>query len=179
MAVDKNVAALLNEKARTIHVQFQHSLGEGFQAYTYVTDLPIAVRLADSGEADATALWSEGIKVGSKVLVPTDIRANSKYSGEDASSAMLLEPGVRMSVAIVTAIDDCVAIQPEDSVAYKWVICEIDVSNYFTTKDRNKQLTDLVQDAYAKSLRRSFASTVLAGLDSDAQSRVQLLLGGK
>jgi hypothetical protein len=147
MAVDKNVAALLNEKARTIQVQFQYLRGKKFQAYTYVTDLPIAVRLADSGEADSPALWSEGLKVGSKVLVPTGIRTNNKYVGDEPGSVMLLEPGVRMSVAIVTGIDDCVAIQPEDYIAYKWVICEIDVSNYFATKQRNKELTDLVQDA--------------------------------
>lgn len=178
MAIDKNIAALLNEKARTIRVQFQHSLGDAQPTYTYVTDLPIATQLANGDEAGAAPVWSAGLCIGSKVLVPTTIRTGSKYDVEASNSHMLLEAGIRMSVAVVVGIDDCVAIQPEDSVAYSWVICEIDVSNYFATKQRNKELTDLVQEAYAKNLRKSFAQQILGGLNDDAKNRVKMLLSG-
>jgi hypothetical protein len=178
MALDKNLAALLNENARTVQVQFQHALGETFQAYTYVTDLPISPVTAEGGQ-------TKGLVIGSKVLVPTKIakadtpasRYNPPYN-TDPTSTMLLEPGVRISVAIITGIDECVKIEPEDDKTYGWVIGELDVSNYFKTKERNETIIALVQEQYTQNLRRSFANTILAGLGDDARGKVQMLLTG-
>jgi hypothetical protein len=162
MAMDKNIAALLNTNAYTVGVQFQHSLGKDFSEYTYVTDLP-----------------REESLIGSMVLVPTKIRPGSQYNVEKQDSTMLLEAGVRMSIAIVTRVDSEVVIEPDDNIEYAWVISKLDTSNYWTTKLRNKEIIALVQEAYTKNLRRSFAQQVLGTLGDETQQRIKTLLGDK
>ena len=172
MALDKNLAALLNENARTIQVQFQHSLGEACQQYTYVTDLPISVVTGEGGQ-------TAGLVIGSKVLVPTKIKAGGRYDNADPNSHMLLALGVCMSVAVVTGIDDCVKIQPDEDISYSWVICRIDTSNYFETIKRNDAIVALVQESYTQNLRKTFAQKILAELPANTAESVKLLLGGK
>lgn len=170
MSLDKNIAALLNEKAYTVGVQFQHSLGREFSEYTYVTDLPL---MRDDGHG-----ISEGeIALGRMALVPTKIRPGSKYDVDKNDSTMLLEAGVRMSVAVITRIDSEVVIQPDDDIEYSWVISTIDTDNYWNTKTRNAEIVALVQDAYTKNLRRSFAQQVLGSLSDETSARINLLLG--
>lgn len=166
MALDKNIAALLNEKAYTVGVQFQHCLGKQFDEYTYVTDMS---KHTDDAIGD--------IVLGGMVLVPTKIRTGSKYDTDKVDSTMLLESGVRMSVAVITRIDDEVVIQPDDDIEYAWVIETISTDNYFLTKKRNAEIISLVQDAYTKNLRRSFAQQILGGLSDDTAKRINLLLG--
>ena len=162
MALDKNIAALLNENAFTVAVQFQHSLGKEFSEYSYVTDLP-----------------RNSLALGDMVLVPTKIRSGTKYDTDKVDSTMLLEPGVRMSIAIITRIDEEVVIEPDDNTEYNWVITKVDVSNYAATKKRNAEIIGLVQEAYTKNLRRTFAQQILGGLAGDTADRVRLLIGSK
>jgi hypothetical protein len=183
MARDKNIAALLNEKAYTVGVQFQHSLGKEFAEYTFVTDLPVA-RISHTSEKVDDALvitptMHPGIAIGGLVLVPTKMRKGSQYDNEKVDSTMLLEAGIRMSVAVITRVDQEVVIQPDDNTEYSWVISSLAVDNYWLTKQRNAEVVALVQEAYTKNLRRTFAQQILSGLSDETASRIKLLLSSQ
>lgn len=53
--MDKNIAAILRQDARTIGVQFDDGFGQKSKAYTYVTSVPVAVNdtvVVPSGSED-------------------------------------------------------------------------------------------------------------------------------
>ena len=149
---EKNIAAMLDSMAFTLGVVYQH--GNEDNVYTYVCNLP-------------------EISTGDFVVVPTKVRPNEKYatmSDDDsdetrgyrvtarlrADAARMLAPlkGTRLSIARVVRIDESVDIAPDDAIEYSWVISKVDLGKYNSLLERNKQITDAVQDAYKRNLRR-------------------------
>lgn len=84
----------------------------------------------------------------------------------------------RLCVAEVTRVDDEVLIEPNDTVAYKWVIGRVDMAAHLANAKRNEQITKLVADASRKNMRRVFAEHVLNGLSDDAKKEVLALTNG-
>ena len=149
---EKNIAAMLDSIAFTIGVVYQHG-GEG-KVYTYVCNLP-------------------EISTGDFVVVPAKVRSSEKYtamSDDDpdetvgyrvtarlrADAAHMLAPlkGARLRIARVVRIDESVDIAPDDAIEYSWVISKVDLGKYNSLLELNKQITDAVQDAYKRNLRR-------------------------
>ena len=154
MKIDRNVAALLNPKAYTVEVQYQNGLGAGHPAYRYVTDLP-------------------DIAVGMYVIVPTSLNNHTK------DNALLIEPAVRLSIALVTAVHTTVITELDDDIEYKWVINWVDVDNYWLTQKKNDELLSIIKESYVANMRSTFAQQVLGNLSDDGKARLQKLLGSE
>ena len=173
---EKNIAALLDSKAYTIQVVYQHD-STGNSTYTYICNLP-------------------EISTGDYVVVPTRIRAvqlkTEKYSSreeamENAAMAQRLRDeakemqavlaGQRLTIARVTSVDEHVDIEPDDALEYSWVIAKVDLTAYTALLARNKQITDAVQGAYQRNIRRSFAERVLGELAGEDKDNLLKLLG--
>jgi hypothetical protein len=165
---EKNIAAMLDTMAFTIGGVYQHSSGE--TADTYVCNLP-------------------EISTGDFVVVPTKLRVDKNAQmyampcderitpqlRKDA--ARMIESGSRLSIARVVRIDQNVDIEPNDEIEYSWVISKVDLTKYSDLIERNKQITDAVQDAYKRNLRKSFAERVLGELPQEDQQNLLKLLG--
>jgi len=151
--MERNIPALLDESARTIHVKYQHEGKDGdsseYPSYTYVTNI-------------------KDIKAGDYVVVPTAPR-----------SKLITGSGPRLSVALVVLVDDDVNIEPNSDMQYKWAIQRIDVDSYNALMARNKAIEDHVNSAYKSNIPQSFANTVLGlALGDEGQSTLKLLLKG-
>jgi hypothetical protein len=174
---EKNIAALLDSKAYTIHVQYQHDAATASN-YTYICNLP-------------------ELSTGDFVVVPTRIRnvaiKSEKYSddyGDAAGNARIsaqlqvdsvnfksMLAGQRLSIARVQLIDTHVDIAPDDAIEYSWVIAKVDLAAYSALLNRNKQITDAVQGAYQRNIRKSFAERVLGELAPEDKDNLIKLLG--
>lgn len=147
--MDKNMSALLDENACTIHVRYQHDdLVQG-TSYTYVCQ-------------------DKSVKPGDLVLVPTSNRQPKDWTKEFTGSVY---PN-RITVAIVQSVDEDVQIEPNCDVKFFWVIGKVDLAAYDALMLRNKGVEDVLQEAYKHNMRRSFAAQALAGLPEAVQLQI-------
>lgn len=161
--MDKNIAALLREDARTVQVVFPYDNGglgqhdaarqgspkqgfpnqqrtaweDGRPLYTYVTHLPIRVE-------DYVAVPAAG----------------------------------QIKLALVKVVDDEVLIEPNADIAYAWVIGLVDVAQYDANLARNKEIEATVGKSYKARLKRSFAEEILHGVGGASRDRLHALLAG-
>ena len=174
--MDKNIAALLDTNAVTIQVTYQFSQSGD---YTYICNIP-------------------GVQVGDYVVVPTTQKAEynqvptarkPNYRGtkaptvdsfmetiNDPEDAMLTMTD-RLSIAVVSSVDKSVEIEPDDSIAYKWVIAKLDLQGYADTLARNKKILTACASAYKKNIRKSFAERILGEMEGEEKDSLLKLLG--
>ena len=84
--------------------------------------------------------------------------------------------GERMSIAQVIKVDDGVDIEPNSDIQYRWVMQKLDLGPYTKLMERNRAVTDAVSEAYKESLRNSFASRIMLGMDPDKKDKLVALL---
>ena len=162
--MERNIAALLREDARTVHVVFDLSefavegyphveedgadvftpappsprykvTPSGIKTYTYVTDLPLR-------KGDVVVVQAKGV----------------------------------MTLACVARVDDEVKIEPASTTRYQWVVSVVDVAAYERTMARNREIETAVNNSYRANLRRGFAQQVLAGVDDETRNRLAGLI---
>jgi hypothetical protein len=155
--MDKNIAALLREDARTVRVVFESvasdfdedeptnpaspsrtSARRGRPFYTYVTDL---------------------------TLVKND--------------TVIVEAGDAIRMAYVVEVDDEVCIEPNSTTQIKWVIDKIDMAAHAARVLRNQAIESAVSDSYRQNLRRGFRQQMLAGVDDAQRATILQLTGAK
>jgi hypothetical protein len=155
MAHEINIAALLREDTRTIAVAF-----------------PKGISYPDTPMSAETLLDMEEFDKRYYAYV-TD------YSVE-VGDAVLVEAAGAIKVAIVCKVDDTVKIDPGLQHELRWVIQKLDFTHHQQNLARNNEIKELVQQAYQRNLRRSFAQQLLAGMDgSDEKEKLVALLGQK
>lgn len=149
--MEKNIAALLREDARTVHVRYLDDSTEGNElasavrgnsklpqfstsarTYTYVTDMPL--------------------KEGQLVIVP----ANRV-----------------IKLARVAHIDEDVKIS---DIQYAWVIDMVNEDAHNENMSRNHEIEKTVAEAYRNNLRRGFAQQLLAGVDDARREQLTKLI---
>ncbi len=155
MAIERNIAALLREDAKTIRVRFYESQYD-------------KVRRENNSIANDTMETFTSQKVYSYV---TDLEL-------ELGNMVVVEAAGQFKVALVVEVDDSVKVEPGHEYQLRWVVCRIDTTAYEQNMKRNKEIEELVQQAYQKNLRRSFAQQILAGVDDTARDNLQKLLGG-
>jgi hypothetical protein len=147
--MDKNIAALLREDAKTVHVSFDMDYEKATRngeiayaatlkrkVYTYVTNLSLS-------PGDSVIVDAQGV----------------------------------MKVVHVISVDADVQLEPNADVYYKWVVCKVDTSGDTENMVRNIAIERTVADAYRANLKKSFSQQILSGLSEDKLKEVQLLIG--
>ena len=186
MAVDKNLPAMLDEKAYTVHVCFQHAPD------TIPGSAPAKAKAAQAPQpvqAEAGSVFDEmphanrftyvtniqGLQPGMLVTVPVATREPSNWTEKHLGNVF---PN-RVGVAVIMAVDDEVTIEPDSDIRYSWVIGIVDLAGYNELIDRNKLLERQYASAYKHNARRQFAAAVLAQLPDSARNDIAALLKGE
>lgn len=159
--MDKNIAALLREDAKTVHVTFEE-IDRDFldEVEERFVTTPAGAKLRIGGNAGPrlyTYVTHLEVKTGDTVVV----LANKETK-----------------LATVVRVDSEVEIEPNSNVAYKWVIDKVDLVAYEENQQRNEEIEKTVSEAYRVNLRRSFAQTVLQGVEDSRREQLTLLLKG-
>lgn len=155
--MDKNIAALLREDARTVHVVFE-------KAITEFEDLDAPER----PPARKSPTQSPKVKTYTYVTHLPLVKGDS----------VIVEAAGRLCLAFVEHVDDEVDIEPNASTAYRWVISKLDMQAHEANMDRNKEIEKTVADAYRNNMRKSFAQQILSGVDAGKQAHLTKLIGG-
>lgn len=150
--MEKNIAAFLDDKAYTVHVQFV----DGDQSYTYVTNF-------------------SGINVGDAVIVP--IIGARRRSSVDLANNPQDSRVFSAKIGTVTRIDAEVNLPTDDTREYSWIIQRVDFAAYEQVMIRNNAIVEAVTDAYKKNLRRSFADRILGEMADGPKTQLLTLLG--
>lgn len=181
MAVDKNLPAMLDEKAYTIHVCFQNAPDQapGTMATNPAPRRAQAEESSMFSDAIPTARFTyvtniPNLQPGMLVAVPVATREPSSWTEKHLGSVF---PN-RVGVAVVMAVDSEVTIEPDSEIRYSWVIGTVDLAHYNSVIDRNRVIESQYASAYKHNARRQFADAVLAQLPADARDGITALLKG-
>ena len=141
MAVDKNLPAMLDEKAYTIHVCFQNANDQapGMMAVKEASPAPRRVQAEESSmfsEPASTTRFTyvtniQGLKPGMLVAVPVSTRETADWTEKYLGNVF---PN-RVGVAVIMAVDDEVTIEPDSEIRYSWVIGTVDLTHYNSVID--------------------------------------------
>lgn len=170
--MDKNIAALLREDARTVHVRILSEPSEIAQA-------------AGPLSASEKRLRAQ-LNYGCVEVIAEDFPSQPPVSAKPYTYVTHLDLQVedyvvvpaagQLKLARVARIDDGVKIEPNSSVAYAWVVCRVDMADYQANLERNKEITSAVAEAYKVNMRRSFRQQILSGVEGPEADRLQALL---
>ena len=187
MAVDKNLPAMLDEKAYTIHVCFQNAPDQapGTMATKESKPAPRRVQAEESSmfsDAIPTARFTyvtniPNLQPGMLVPVPVPVATREPSSWTEKHLGSVFPNSV--GVAVVIAVDSEVTIEPDSEIRYSWVIGIVDLTHYNSVIDRNRVIENQYASAYKHNARRQFADAVLAQLPADARNGITALLKGE
>ena len=82
-------------------------------------------------------------------------------------------------VVYVLSAKDSLEIEPNAPYTYAFVVSKVDFIPYNTLLEQNSKISELVKASYKESIRRGFRETLLAGLPTDQQSAITILLSGE
>lgn len=159
--MDKNIAALMRQDCKTVHVRFWKDRNDNSASYSGKN--PVSLSLG---------------------TVPMDAFSDKRYTYitdldlKEGDWALVLVSGIPKVVTVVAVDEDC-EIEPNDNVAYKWVFGKVDTTNYYENLKKNEEIEGIVSSAYKKSLRAQFSQLLLAGTDAETQLRLQDLITKK
>lgn len=153
--MDKNIAALLREDARTVHVVFDGDASVDLGEPGPRVSTPEGLKFAPGRFKSYTYVTHLSVEIGDQVLV----HARNE-----------------VKVVRVTHVDDVVKIEPNSPTEYKWVIAKVDMAAHEANLARNFAITAAVSDAYRNNLRRSFAAQILSGVPEDQRLAIENLL---
>lgn len=97
-----------------------------------------------------------GIEVGDTVIVPSGSDDNYK-------------------LATVSRVDDDLEIEPNSTVAYRWIVCKVSFDSYANNLARNREIEKKLAGAYRTNARQAYAQQFLVGASED----VIALVNGK
>jgi hypothetical protein len=159
--MDKNIAALLREDTKTVHVSFDLTVND----FEDLSDMPAS---KPAGAPRGTSTGARGPRLYSYVthldVVPGD--------------TVIVRAAGDIKLAAVIRVDAEVEIEPNSSTRYEWVIDTVDFRSYEANASRNVEIERTVSEAYRNNMRRSFAQTILAGVDEERRAGLQALLSG-
>lgn len=118
---------------------------------------------------DAILYEGVGIVNGKTYTYVTDLDVK-------AGDFVVVQAAGCLTVAEIRLVDPEVDIAPNSDTYFQWVICKVDLTSHTANAERNKQITDMVADAYRNNLRKSFAQQILSGVSPEAAAQLQDLL---
>lgn len=154
--MDKNIVAFIRDDVKTIGVRFfQDRMKE--EGRLSSLELGNKDELTLSGR-EYTYLTDLDVEVGNLVAV---------YA-----------VGVP-KVVMVTSVHEELAIEPNESIEYKWVIGKIDMQAYIDNCKKNAEIQRTLASAYKSSMRNQFRNVVMSQIDEASQAKLLSILGDK
>ena len=150
--MDKNIAALLREDAKTIEVRF---FNDNFNSSPTLLGVDTLVGLSAKTYTYVTTL---DLKKGDCVLVHA---VN------------------QMKVVYVDTVHATAEILPNSEISYRWVISKVDTSDYDTLMAENAKIETTVGNAYKKNIRKQFGQMLLAELGVEESEELKQLISRK
>lgn len=162
--MDKNIAALLREDARTVHVLFPYDNGGIGQNDARLQGQPKVAAHPN----EASKQWEDGRPLYTYV---TDLALK-------VDDYVVVPARGQFKLAMVKRVDEGVEIEPNADITYAWVIGQVDVAGYDANLARNREIEATVGKAYQARLKRSFAEEILHGIGGPASDRLHVLIAG-
>lgn len=157
--MDKNIAALMREDTKTVSVRF-------FQD-------------CNQNEVMQDSNINESLGLGSNArLSPKLYTYVTNFDLKIGDFCVVFVEGMLRCVVVETIDKDC-AIEPNSSIQYKWIAAKVDMSAHIENFEKNKQITDLVANAYKKNVRAQFSQLLLASMDDDSKKALSSLIIGE
>lgn len=153
--MERNIAALMRQDARTVSVLLDASIRLVVEAND-IGDEGITLRAIPSGAKGYTYITNLPLTRGDVVVVPT-------VNG--------------YKIGFVSRVDPDVRLEPGDDMKYAWVVDKIDTAGYITNLKRNAEIEKIVAEGYRTNLRRGFAQQILNGMSEDRKAEVLALTG--
>lgn len=173
--MDKNIAALLRQDARTVHVVYNMD---------DAIDDHLEVDFVWPAGADANVIAEAKRKIAARKSPAFKIRPGVKtytyvtHLDITVGDTVIVEAGGAPKLVKVVRVDDDVKIEPNDAIEYGWVIQKIDTDAYVANRERNVQIESAVAEAMRNNLRRDFAQSVLAAIGDDTSRQALTALIG-
>lgn len=163
--MEKNIAALLREDTKTVHVSYELGLAEfedldDFEGPSTFTAKPAGAK-------------SLPMRAGERRLYTYVTHLDVK-----AGDTVAVEASGQLNLATVIRVDEQTEIEPNSTIAYKWVIDKVDMVAFEENAKRNAEIERTVGAAYRQNLRRSFAQAVLGNLPEGEREGLTKLLQG-
>ena len=158
--MDKNIAALLREDAKTVHVTFD-------------VDVSFSYPVEDDLDEVFPAAQPKGYKAA-----PVKVKTYTYVTHFDVRPGDVLVVPAAGQIKLVTVqrVDDEVKVEPNSPTQYNWVISKVDMVAHNANETRNIEIETAVADAYRNNLRKSFAQQILAGVGDAQRDRLTALI---
>ncbi len=156
--MDKNVAALLRNDAKTVGVRFF---------------------LQKDQEAYANSQRSKGLSLGT---IPEDELSPKTYtyvtneSFEPGDLAMVFVSQIPRVVRVVE-VHTSAQIEPNSSMQFKWIVAKIDLTNHLFNMSKNTEIENVITKSYKRNLKSQFKSLMLADVAPEDQQLLLAALG--
>lgn len=160
--MDKNIAALLRQDARTVHVVFN-------------IDHPVDM---DTFGDEPPPKRYGGAKTGYHIEPKVKTYTYVTHLDIAVGDTVIVETGGQPKIVKVIGVDADVKIEPNDTIEYGWVLQKIDMVAYIANRERNAQTESAVAEAMRNNLRRGLAQSVIAAIgDETTKSNLIALIG--
>lgn len=156
--MDKNIVAFLREDARTIGVRF-------FKDNAF--DVKQEVISLDLGSA--CAAYAVSAKEYTYLTNRTDLKIGD--------FVVVLVSNVPKAV-IVSSVHEELAIEPNETTQYKWIVGKIDVESYVKEQLKNKDLSQLLAISYKANMKQQFRQAILGSVDETTVKRITNIMQG-
>lgn len=186
--MEKNIAALMREDTRTVHVSLDHAVipsladfaapllksmtkQEIAKAYNSAYRGSVGAE-ADDFDDDMPIVTSRPKSPGAKTY--TYVTNLALGIGD----TVVVDADGQLKLASVRHVDEECAIEPNSTTKFKWVLAKVDLAPAHDNARRNAEIEEAVNNAYRQNLRRGFAQQVLAGIDDASREKLTALIGG-
>jgi hypothetical protein len=173
--MDKNIAALLRQDARTVHVVFNADDAlEDHLDVDFVWPAGADANVIAEAKRKIAARKSPAFRVRPGVKQYTYITHLPITEGD----TVIVEAGGTPKMVKVIRVDADVKLEPNDTVEYGWVIQKVDMAAYIANRERNAQIASAVAEAMRNNLRRGFAQSVITAIgDETTKANLVALIG--
>lgn len=165
--MDRNIAALLREDARTVHVSFEIDPALGYP------DLEGDDCLQEPAPTSCPKSPARTPSIAWRAKTYTYVTHFDVKPGD----YLVVQAQSEIKLAQVRRVDDEVKIEPNSTTEYRWAISKINMEAHSANMARNEKIKTLVADAYRANMRRSFAQQILGAVADDKRETIAALLG--
>lgn len=148
--MDKNISALLREDTKTVRVRFFNDRNQ-----------------SESYSLELGAKWI-GLSAKEYCYI-----TNLDFKIDDLAVVLVADIP---KIVIITGIDDCLDIEPNESTKYKWIYGTVDASSYVENEKKNESIERIVTEAYKKNLKNQFQEIILSSLTEKSKESLENLL---